>query len=349
MKLLLLLLTLIVSEFSGAYVVDESKKKYTIDSIERVESIPLDQAEIVFTILNDGIFTNATITYAVDKNPVNDESGLDVNKTFTSMVVPGDHRYSFYVNSRFKEMKTGKIEARGGHRTTVILNFKENRIKKSIYRKGKARRQARKYKRKGRRRPDVRMKKPVIYLYPEEKIEVSIKLEVNGTLTFSYPEYDAGWNVTADENGTITHNDSDYNYLFWEGDRQADKDLVDESEGFIIEGSKITSFLEEKLLIFGFTSKERADFITFWAPMMVSHENIFVHFKVNQDCDAFAELTIVPTPDEIARFYILWSPIDEKFDRTQVKAQKLPTMNREGFTVLEWGGSEINLQNNQSM
>ena len=39
--------------------------------------------------------------------------------------------------------------------------------------------------------------KPVIYLYPEQEEEVSVRLDYDGKLTCTYPEYDDGWNVTA--------------------------------------------------------------------------------------------------------------------------------------------------------
>ena len=61
--------------------------------------------------------------------------------------------------------------------------------------------------------------KPVIYLYPEETLEVSVTLDYSGTLTCTYPAYHQGWRVIAQPDGTLT-NVSDgkpYSYLFWEG------------------------------------------------------------------------------------------------------------------------------------
>ncbi|MFT5778132.1 MAG: hypothetical protein ACI837_001088 [Crocinitomicaceae bacterium] len=339
MKNLLILLAILVGH--GALAKEIKSKKYSVKSSVRDESLSMNEAAYTFIIQNDDVYDGSTILYSVDRGIPNisveglkpgvEEIAL-IGKSFSHKTTPGKHRFVLQLRSNHKELKTRSIEAKGGYRTTVIINFKSKRTKR-------------------RRRPIGihQVKKPIIYLYPEEQTDIFVQLNVQGELTFSYPSYEDGWKVSADEHGTITHNDSEFNYLFWEADQEFSDDFVDQTEGFVISGKESTAFLEKRLTEFGFNGKERADFITFWAPMMVSHENIFVHFKVNQDCDAFAELTIVPTPDEIARFYILWSPIDEKFDRTQVKAQKLPTMNREGFTVLEWGGSEINLQNNQSL
>ena len=46
--------------------------------------------------------------------------------------------------------------------------------------------------------------KPVIYLYPEQGEEVSVRLDYDGKLTCTYPEYDNGWHVTAAPDGRIT-------------------------------------------------------------------------------------------------------------------------------------------------
>jgi hypothetical protein len=70
---------------------------------------------------------------------------------------------------------------------------------------------------------------------------------------------------------------------------------------------------------------------------------LYICFKFNDDCKAFADLQITPEPDLLARFYMLWSPIDVSTEESTVKAQKIPTINRNGFVVLEWGGMEIGL------
>lgn len=60
--------------------------------------------------------------------------------------------------------------------------------------------------------------KPVIYLYPESKEDISVKVKFkDGNFTCTYPEYTNGWNVTAYPNGKIinkTDND-EYSYLYW--------------------------------------------------------------------------------------------------------------------------------------
>ncbi|MDI9488668.1 MAG: hypothetical protein QM222_04985, partial [Bacillota bacterium] len=45
--------------------------------------------------------------------------------------------------------------------------------------------------------------KPVIYLYPEETMEVTVKLDYNGSIICTYPTYYEGWTVTAHPDGML--------------------------------------------------------------------------------------------------------------------------------------------------
>jgi hypothetical protein len=87
--------------------------------------------------------------------------------------------------------------------------------------------------------------KPVIYLYPEEKINVSVDIILDGQLTCTYPTYNNGWSVTASPDGTlIDSNGQIYNYLYWEGEVNAKYDL---SKGFCVKGEDTAAFLEDTL------------------------------------------------------------------------------------------------------
>ena len=67
--------------------------------------------------------------------------------------------------------------------------------------------------------PEVRAEKPVIYLYPTENMDVTVKLDINGDLTCTYPAYNDGWRVTASPDGTLTdENGHEYYCLYWEGE-----------------------------------------------------------------------------------------------------------------------------------
>ena len=114
------------------------------------------------------------------------------------------------------------------------------------------------------------------------------------------------------------------------------------SRGEIVESSELLEFLETSLNEFGFNSKEKSDFITYWYPIMKDETNLYIYFMFNEECNIFAELNVQPTPDVIARFYMLWQPVNELKSWKTPENQKIPRFDRTGFTLLEWGGAKLN-------
>src|SRR5690554_1931397 len=68
------------------------------------------------------------------------------------------------------------------------------------------------------------VKKPVIYLYPEDEKVVTVKLQYDGELICTYPEYKDGWEVITKPDGTLINieDNMEYSYLFWEGNSRKD-------------------------------------------------------------------------------------------------------------------------------
>ena len=65
------------------------------------------------------------------------------------------------------------------------------------------------------------VRKPVIYLYPEESIDISLQLNIKESkFTTVYPKFNGKitWNVHAKPNGDILIKDKTYPYLFWEAE-----------------------------------------------------------------------------------------------------------------------------------
>ena len=183
---------------------------------------------------------------------------------------------------------------------------------------------------------DDPVEKPVIYLYPKEETEVSVKLDFAGELTATYPAYGDGWEVTAQPDGTLlNHADGrEYFYLFWEGEGMNDFDF---SEGFVVKGENTAEFLQEKLEEMGLTTWESNEFIVYWLPRMQENRYNLVSFQW-ENYEKAAKLEITPEPENILRVFMAFKEIDELVD---VPEQKLPKLTREGFTVVEWGGAEI--------
>lgn len=177
--------------------------------------------------------------------------------------------------------------------------------------------------------------KPVIYLYPETETEVDVKLYYDGELTVTYPSYEDGWSVTAKPDGTLyDENGNEYSYLFWEGKSDTEYDL---SEGFCVKGGDTVEFLREKLSYLGLTPKEYNEFIVFWLPFMQGNEYNIITFQGDCYTDS-AVLDVTPAPDTVLRVFMTFTPSDEY---VEIPPQTLAPTVRNGFTVVEWGGTRL--------
>ena len=177
--------------------------------------------------------------------------------------------------------------------------------------------------------------KPVIYLYPEEETQVSVKLTTDGGLTCTYPAYGNGWNVTAAPDGTLTdENGQTYNYLYWEGRSSAQYDF---SKGFCVKGEDTAAFLEDALEKLGLNRREANEFIVYWLPRMQENPYNIIAFQADAYTDA-AILDITPAPDTLIRVFMAYYPSETEIT---IAPQELTAPQRTGFTVIEWGGTEI--------
>ena len=177
--------------------------------------------------------------------------------------------------------------------------------------------------------------KPVLYFYPETTTNVTVELDLPGELTCTYPAYNDGWQVTAAPDGTLTDAAGQtYNYLYWEGEAATGFDF---SAGFCVPGADTAAFLEDALARLGLTRREANEFIVYWLPLMEDNPYNFITFQQEDYTDA-AKLTVTPAPDSILRVFMAWKPLESPVD---VPAQTLPAFERRGFTVVEWGGTEV--------
>lgn len=179
--------------------------------------------------------------------------------------------------------------------------------------------------------------KPVIYLYPTQKEEVSIHLDYDGILTTTYPEYDktSGWEVTAFPDGTlIDKTGQEYNYLYWEGSSEMKCDF---SQGFCIAGEDTAEFLEDALATLGLTRREANEFIVYWLPQMQKNPYNLISFQSSTYTN-LAKLKVYPQPDSMIRVFMAWKPLDEEIE---ISEQQLNASKRTGFTVVEWGGRKV--------
>jgi hypothetical protein len=182
--------------------------------------------------------------------------------------------------------------------------------------------------------PGAECGKPVIYLYPEETTEVSVKLKLD-KFTYSEPDYGTGWQVVAKPNGQLTEIKSGeiYPYLFWEGFGSGS--VEENKKGFVIKKENVHDFLVSKLTELGLNDKESTDFREFWEPKMQTSPYYFVTFYNTADMNVIAPLFVNPKPNTIIRILMDYKPLIEPI---QVEPQIFKTPIRKGFTVVEWGG-----------
>ena len=178
--------------------------------------------------------------------------------------------------------------------------------------------------------------KPVIYLYPQEDMKVSVKLDYQGKLTTTYPAYEDGWQVIARPDGTLTDEKPgrEYYCLFWEGVSEADYDF---SEGFVVPGQETAEFLEDALAKLGLTEREANEFLIYWLPRMEGNDYNLISFQ-REAYTENARLQITPEPDSVLRVFMAWKALEEP---VEIMSQELHGVERDGFTVVEWGGAEV--------
>ena len=177
--------------------------------------------------------------------------------------------------------------------------------------------------------------KPVIYLYPTEETVCTVTMELNGRFTCTYPDYGTdGWqNFIAAPDGTLTFPDGKQYYcLYWEGVTAKALDL---SHGACVRGEDTAAYLEWALAEMGLTAREANEFIIYWLPQLQENEYNLISFRGKAYTDA-AKLNVTPAPDSVLRVYMVAQPLTEP---VEVEPQTFETFVREGFTVVEWGGS----------
>lgn len=177
--------------------------------------------------------------------------------------------------------------------------------------------------------------KPVLYLYPEnDNTQVKISFANPELLMVTYPKYNNEWVITANNNGDLYDENGKYYYaLYWE---ENNVKKVDFNQGFYVTKENAINFLEEKLAIIGLNDKESNEFIMYWLPVLEENKQSLVYFELTESREENNKLIIEPKPDSLLRVAIHIKKVNKMVD---IKEQILPTFERKGFTVVEWGGT----------
>lgn len=188
------------------------------------------------------------------------------------------------------------------------------------------------------------MDKPVIYLYSEKDETVAIKFQPKGEIIFTYPLYnqDQGWEVNVSGN-VIQSKGKEYPYLFWEAetaDLQYHK-MNSRPYGSYIKTDTAVQFLENSLTRLGLNRTEQTDFITFWLPKLLQKDYAFIQFVIDDDYEAhISAMAVNPAPENMRRVYMIFTLFDQDELGRSYESQHFPSFNREGFTLVEWGGTQ---------
>lgn len=176
--------------------------------------------------------------------------------------------------------------------------------------------------------------KPMLYLYPQQTMNVRVVMKFPNRITVDYPEYGKdGWDVLAQTNGTLTDSKGiNYYGLYWD-ETQAKQ--VNFAEGFYVTAGDAVTFLEEKLKQIGLNDRERNEFIVFWLPILERNGKSLIYFELTDELQADNTLTVSPKPDSLLRVRMHVKKVNAQ---VAVAEQTLPHFDRKGFVVVEWGG-----------
>lgn len=177
--------------------------------------------------------------------------------------------------------------------------------------------------------------KPAIYLYPNDSVQVNVKVEPKGYLTFTDPVYPTGgWDVLAQPSGQLFSANKFYDYLYYES-KIRDSAFNKPEKGFVVEYSQLPSLFSDVLPKLGLNSKETAQFKEYWEKALPEAKYYFVGVLDERTVDQIEPLTITPKPDTNIRVRLYFEALDAY---REVEAPAISTPKRMGFVMSEWGG-----------
>jgi hypothetical protein len=180
-------------------------------------------------------------------------------------------------------------------------------------------------------RPMAECGKPVVYLYPTEDTQVTVKVGAN--VTKSEPTYDKSWQVLARPSGQLLVGGQSYSSLFWEGLGWGEYPVI--TQGRVVATSQVEEAITSDLTHIGLNQREIGDFLEFWLPKMPNTPYTRLTWLQNKEMDKLAPLAVSPKPDSSIRVFLDFNGLDSP---QTISSQTLVKMPRAGFTLVEWGG-----------
>ena len=188
-------------------------------------------------------------------------------------------------------------------------------------------------------------RKPVIYLYPTEKTKISVSVELSGAdMITEYPRTANGtWKVEASPKGNLVdmYDKKKYSYLFWEAAKHTSFTLNPENMDCIA-SIDIQNYLEKSLKVLGLNAREMNDFMVYWLPILEQNPYSLIEWKTTEYTD-MAKLHISPKPETLIRIFMVFKWSEQIVTTKSVELQKT---RRKGYSVVEWGGCNLDEKNN---
>lgn len=176
--------------------------------------------------------------------------------------------------------------------------------------------------------------KPVIYLYPEKKAKLSMRLDPDGYLTESQPLYENGWeNILAYPDGRIIYQGELFESLHYEA-------MINKfrtpKEGWVVKKEDLPVFFNKLLPRLGLNKKENKDFQEYWLGRLTASPYFFVGLLSGEEIERIEPVDFSVEPDTFIRVRFYFKDLDEPF---KIAPPVLfPVPSRAGFTAVEWGG-----------
>lgn len=173
--------------------------------------------------------------------------------------------------------------------------------------------------------------KPNIYIYPNEQILLTVKLDfpIGGKIVTSIPEYGTGWNISVDTNGLI---DNTYSYLFYES---IQPDIWQNNSGWIIKIDHLESFFRKNMADYGFKGREIDDFIDYWIPRLDDYTFYSIYPQTDRLIDNVIRLNFSKEPDNLLRLFYVIEGHNQLIGI--IVEPTIDDFKRDGYFVAEWG------------
>lgn len=188
-------------------------------------------------------------------------------------------------------------------------------------------------------------RKPVIYLYPIKKTKISVSVELSGAdMITEYPRTTNGiWKVEASPKGNLVdiYDKKKYSYLFWEAAKHTSFTLNPENTDCIA-NVDVQTYLEKSLKTLGLNAREMNDFMVYWLPILEQNPYSLIEWKTTEYTD-MAKLHISPKPETLIRIFMVFKWSEQIVATKNVELQKT---RRKGYSVVEWGGCNLDEKNN---